>query len=219
MTGITQFVYFCVGDRKRRGAKEAYEGEIVGGIGDGGEGIEQVADFGSVIEAASRDGDEGNARRFKRGFVDREGGGGTKEERHVAPCKSIRFVKFAQAVGEGFRGGLASFIGIFSQAEMKFNERRLDGFVFGFLAVGTERREGDEVGTRGVVGFAEDGSQKRINGFKQRLVGAEGEVEVNERAACGLDIGLDLAEDGDIGLTEAIDGLFGVADDEEIYDF
>lgn len=100
---------------------------------------------------------------------------------------------------------------------MKFDKGRV-GFAARFLIVGAQRRERDEVGTGGIVGFAENGSEQGIEGFEQGRVGAEGEVEVNELSARGFDIGLDLAEDGDVGLAEAVDGLFGVADDEEIYD-
>jgi len=50
-------------------------------------------------------------------------------------------------------------------------------------------------------------------------VGAEGQVEVNQFAARGADVGLHLTEDGDICLAEAVDGLLRVADDEKICDF
>src|SRR3972149_1258226 len=70
-----QFVNFCVGEGEGGGTEKPYKGEIVGGVGDGGERIKQVADFGAVVEAASRDGDERDVRRFERVFVNGESSG------------------------------------------------------------------------------------------------------------------------------------------------
>src|SRR3990170_2177511 len=111
-------------------------------------------------------------------------------------------------MGKSLRGEGATFVGVFSQAKMKFDERRLDVFTFRFLTVGAQWGEGDGIGTRRVVGLAEDGSEQIVEMIEQRLVGTEGQVEVNEFAARGLDVRLDLTEDSHIGRAEAIDGLF-----------
>ena len=47
-------------------------------------------------------------------------------------------------------------------------------------------------------------------------MGAEGQIEVERETAGGLDLGLDAAEDGDIGGAKFIYGLFRVTHDEEV---
>ena len=134
--GVTQFVDFRIGEGEGGGAEQAEEGEIVRGIGDGGEDVEQVADFGAVVEAASRDGDEGDVCRFERVFVNGVSGGGAEEQSHVAPREAFGLVKFAQAVGKSLGGGGASLFGGFAKSEMEFDEGRLDVFADRSLAIG-----------------------------------------------------------------------------------
>ena len=50
-------------------------------------------------------------------------------------------------------------------------------------------------------------------------MGAEGQVEVDQHPTRCLDISLHLAKDGHIGVSKAVNGLFTVADDEEINRF
>ena len=92
---------------------------------------------------------------------------------------------------------------------MEFDERWLDFLAGGRLAVGPQRGERHGIGPSRIVAFAEDRSQQGIQTFKQFLVGAEGQVEVDQRPTRSLDISLHLAKDGHIGVSEAVDGLFG----------
>ena len=55
----SQAVDFSIGEGEGRRAQQADQGQFIGGIGDRSQDVEQVADFGAVVEAASGHGDEG----------------------------------------------------------------------------------------------------------------------------------------------------------------
>src|SRR3990172_8769943 len=94
--GKPQMIEVGVGEGEGGRAEESGEGQIVGRVGEGGEGVEQVADFGPVIESFSGNGDEGDAGGFERVFVNGEGGGGAEEKGNVAPFEFFLRAPFVE---------------------------------------------------------------------------------------------------------------------------
>ena len=152
-------------------------------------------------------------------FVNRVGRGRAEKQRHLAPAKAFVGVQLVQTAGESLGGGGAAFLGVFAQPEMKFHERRLDFRAGWFLIVGAQRGKRHGIRPGGVLALAKDGSQQGVETVEQSLVGAEGQVEVDQLPARSPDIGPHLTEDGHVSVAEAIDRLFAVANNEEINRF
>ncbi len=210
-----QVIQVCVAEAKSGRAKQSGEGEVVGRVGQGRESVEQVADFRPVVEAFAGHGDKRNAGGLQRVLIDREGGGGAEEQRHLVPREALLLAQFAQARGEGDSSGAAARFGVGARAEAKFDEGRLCP-ITRLRAVGGERRERDAIGPRRVVGGAHQWLEQALHDLQQQRVRAEGQVQVERFATAARDVGLNVPEHGHVRASKAVDALFGIRHDEEV---
>ena len=196
-----------VGEPHGGRAQQADEGEVVGGIGEGGEGVQDVAHLGPVVEPAARDGGKGDAGAFEGILVGGETRRGAAEDGHVAIAEGPLALPRAHPVGagldhlpqagdEGGSGTLQGAARLGARGEVRLDVRGGEPGA-GVPPVRREGRKGCRPGTGGVLALAEDGAQRVVQRRHEPGVGAVGGIQGVD--ALGPHLLLDAAEHRDVG--------------------
>ena len=81
----TQLIERAIAQADDRGAQEPGQGQIISGVGDGSQGVEDITYFGPVVKAPPGHGNKGNAGLLQRIFINAKSGAGPKEQRNILP--------------------------------------------------------------------------------------------------------------------------------------
>ncbi len=192
-----------VGEAEERAAEEGGEGELVGGILDGAEGGDDVADFALFEEASAAGEVVGEVEAAQGVFVMMEMGVTGHQDGDLAEGDAFVVIQFFEAMGEsgGFAAAALGDGSFFVGADLGEEDFGAGGRHV--LAVGVERGEV----------LAEERLEEGVGKVGESLMEAESGGEA--AGAFWSEVLDEAAEDGDFGAAEAVDGLFGVADGEE----
>jgi hypothetical protein len=203
-----------IAEADRRRAQESGQRQVIAGIGDRPQRVDQIANLRPIVEAASGDGHKGDSGRLEPGLIGLKTGGGPEQQRHLAPIPDQAVLaQFDQAVGQGAGGRQAGLLGPLSGAEHDL-QMRADAGGGRLVAVSGQGGVRHLVQSAGFLTPHQRADQV-VERRQQRRVGPEAELDLRRHPTAGLHLPPFAPEDAHIGAAEPVDALASVADREQ----